>query len=162
MSFKTYFQYLFISVIFVNYIIITNANIVYNCETSLDQSEDCRQQFASLNNSQDSIQVKNSSKFFKNLNNYIKDKKDLFNSGNDFVENRIKSFRQIFSKFITKPIELRLKKSVYDFVVSLNISEDCFQSLLRINNDFMDGQYWALECKLSELLNLLPMITLFE
>lgn len=153
------FKLLFLLIVFLNYISIINSDSqklvsLMNCEFSSNHSEKCVETFEPSNKSQNFTEVKKSSKFMKNLNNYIKEKKDLFNvfendynSSDNKFGNEFKSLSQMFSNLDLKPIEMRLKKSIFDFIVSLNISDDCFQSLLRITDDFQEFRFWALECK---------------
>ena len=151
---------LLLLIVLLNFNSISNANDKNSAGCSDGSSDklswlNCVQLPGILTNySQDSNDTKNKSKFIKNVKNFIQNKKVLLNDFKDFIktngnENKFFKFNDLFSNLDLKSIELRLKQTVYDFVISLNISDHCFQSLLRITEDFKQNKNWALDCMLN-------------
>ena len=87
--------------------------------------------------------------FLKNLIKYLNPGKTLTEKleipneiqGKDFIR-----FDSLISN-VFKPIENHLKQSILELIISFNISDDCFQSLIKIIEDIKQQKFWAFECK---------------
>ena len=103
------------------------------------------------------IDFKKTQKLLNQLNKSFNKKlktKDFEKSVTNFSENlervetHFKSLRALTSRLDLnlKPIELRLKQTIFEFIISLNITNDCFVSLIRLTNALKQNQFWPLGC----------------
>jgi hypothetical protein len=135
-------------------------NIFINYEettTSLSNNRDIDSDKDDYDNSMDESHSNNI------LNNYIEKIQNLHEEGrNEIVDKRVNHINETFDKFIRlmnfaqnlftydKNIQRNVQK-ISDFFASLNINvtEECYSSLVKIYNSFRNRELWGIKCKIT-------------
>jgi len=68
----------------------------------------------------------------------------------DYINNNLKTTHGIRDKIFMnlEPIKAKLRKTMFEFIYTTNISNECLQGLYKWTEGLKSGELWAYKCKL--------------